>query len=118
MASSEERDGTGKHLECTNRVIIEQIRTLAANPSSVLFSRTSQRSMDKLSLTRTGVLYAICDYIDNGGLVDITITDTNTAHIGNPMYVMYPTIDYLDIYVKVRIDQHTDCLLIIISVHE
>lgn len=118
MVISRDKKGDGKHQECTDRAIIDQIRKLSEDAYSAAFTRSSLIKMDELRLTRRGVLEIICEYINGGGVVDVTITDSVPGKIGQPMYVLYPTYENQDLYIKVRIDTYGPYPLIVISVHE
>jgi len=107
----------GKRKPVTDPVLLSRIRTMADDHVSVKVSRRALDSMQRIGVTVKGVCAALCDYLDAGGAIDETFTDTTPGHIGEIMYEMFPDICLYPRYVKVRIVNVSDSLYII-SVHD
>ena len=98
-------------------LLLARLREKAEDLESVKVSRSALDNMQRIGVTRRGVCAALCDYLDAGGTVDQTVTDSAEGHIGEIMYEMFPEICLYTRYVKVRIVSVTDSLYIV-SVHD
>lgn len=95
------------------------LRLLAENHRSVSITYRARQHLSECCLTVAGLCYLICEYLDNGGVVDETITESAQGHIGEHVFEMHPEIDAHDYYVKVGFDgTPPDQSLRIISFHE
>lgn len=106
-----------KRKPVTDPVLLARLRALAENPTSVKVSGSAFDGMQRLGVNLRGVCAALCEYLDDGGPVDETVTDSAEGHIGETMYEMFPEIHLYSRYVKVRIVKVSGSLYII-SVHE
>jgi len=108
-----------KRWEITDRRVIRTLRRLAALPAQAHVTKRCAQDMAALRITTAGVCQAICDWIDAGKSVTVTITSEDEKHIGEPAYEVYPVIEGVELFIKVSIVRRGSRseLLLIISAH-
>lgn len=106
-----------KRVELSDPSIRTLIRELLNDFRAVVLTNRAQIDMARLRETKKGVCFAAVDYIDNGGPIDVTITDTAKQHIGEKMYELFPNVEGMCYYLKIKIDK-SGLVLIVVSFHE
>jgi len=102
-----------------DKKLIWAIRQCATGEGRVQVTYRAQQDMLRLDMTLKGVCEAIVDWID-GGREIIQDVSGHDRHAGKLFYIMSPEIDGEKRYIKVRIDEESDTvfLMIVVSAHE
>ncbi len=99
--------------------IVQLIYNLAGKPSTVKVTQRAYFDMLAYGVTKEGVCELIQEWIDAGKPVLEDITSAVESHAGKTHYIMKPTIDKQQFFLKVGIekDQKTGQYMLIISAH-
>lgn len=95
------------------------IRQLFEDYRFVVFTNRADTDRARLHETKRGICFAALEYLESGGVVDVTITDSVKEYIGMPMYELYPSIDGMGYYLKIKVNESgAEPVLVVVSFHE
>lgn len=109
--------GVGLDREYASAEIVRILRNLASKPREVEPQGRATYDMLVPGITIEDVCDATCQWIDDGKPIEAKITTADPEHLGRTHYILKPTIDNQEWFVKLDIMEQSFEHLAIVSCH-